>query len=504
MYASVYLSVRLFVFPSDRVAQVVSEWDANFVKEMELDIVVEVLLAANFLHIESLLDLCCLKLACMTREKRPKELKKLFKLEEVPSETGASFGPETDDTHTTASTTTLGICSREKALGIFLHKLDLSKQMSALVSSEDSFGLAWLGLYLIRKQERLGPNAFCLDSPVRSIDVSGLHKICDTEELFEFLPLLPASVEEMKLGEHSGVGVEGCMESLGRRLESLDQLKKLSLEVYGWNDESAKQIFSSLPASLEQLELRGNHDIGSDGWKSLDERLKGLKLLKKLNLAHCHVTDEGAKEIFSSLPALLEELEIQNNMHIGMDGWRSLGERLKSLDRLKTLDLSCCDLNDESAIQIFPSFPAALEKLDLYDNMHIGMDGWRSLGERLKSLDLLKTLDLSCCNLTNESAGHLFPSLSVTLEELHLYDNWEIGFQGWASLCRRLENLDQLKKLNLERCNLTNESAGHLFPLLPASLEELDFSYGLNHIDSFLVTNLRRQQPNLTIIQSEI
>ena len=51
---------------SSNMSEVVSEWDANFVK-VEQDLLFELILAANYMDIKSLLDLTCAKVASMIK-----------------------------------------------------------------------------------------------------------------------------------------------------------------------------------------------------------------------------------------------------------------------------------------------------------------------------------------------------------------------------------------------------------------------------------------------------
>ncbi|CAG9317931.1 unnamed protein product [Blepharisma stoltei] len=60
--------------------EVVPAWDAAFV-ELEHEILFELILAANYLDIKSLLDLCCAKIASMLKGKTPEEIRRTFNIE---------------------------------------------------------------------------------------------------------------------------------------------------------------------------------------------------------------------------------------------------------------------------------------------------------------------------------------------------------------------------------------------------------------------------------------
>jgi len=58
----------------------VGEWDANFM-DMEVDRLLDLTLAANFLDIPTLLDLSLAKIATMVKDRNPDEVKQIFKIE---------------------------------------------------------------------------------------------------------------------------------------------------------------------------------------------------------------------------------------------------------------------------------------------------------------------------------------------------------------------------------------------------------------------------------------
>lgn len=58
----------------------ISEWDQDFCK-VDLESLFELLLAANYLDIKSLLDLCCKTVANMIKGKTPAEIRKTFGIE---------------------------------------------------------------------------------------------------------------------------------------------------------------------------------------------------------------------------------------------------------------------------------------------------------------------------------------------------------------------------------------------------------------------------------------
>ena len=64
---------------SANMAEVVSEWDAAFVA-IEQEMLFELILAANYMNIKSLLDLTCAKVASMIKGKTAEEIRKTFNI----------------------------------------------------------------------------------------------------------------------------------------------------------------------------------------------------------------------------------------------------------------------------------------------------------------------------------------------------------------------------------------------------------------------------------------
>lgn len=60
-----------------KIEDVISEWDKQFL-EMDQSLLIELIMAANYLNVKELLDLTCAKVASMVRGKTPLEIRELF------------------------------------------------------------------------------------------------------------------------------------------------------------------------------------------------------------------------------------------------------------------------------------------------------------------------------------------------------------------------------------------------------------------------------------------
>ncbi|RLN78472.1 hypothetical protein BBJ28_00027052 [Nothophytophthora sp. Chile5] len=63
---------------SDNLSESVDAWDANFVELADEEMLFELILAANYMDIKSLLDLACAKVATMVRGKTPEAIRSTF------------------------------------------------------------------------------------------------------------------------------------------------------------------------------------------------------------------------------------------------------------------------------------------------------------------------------------------------------------------------------------------------------------------------------------------
>jgi len=64
---------------SANMAEVVSQWDADFV-DVDQELLFELILAANYMDIKPLLDLTCAKVASMIKGKNPEQIRKTFNI----------------------------------------------------------------------------------------------------------------------------------------------------------------------------------------------------------------------------------------------------------------------------------------------------------------------------------------------------------------------------------------------------------------------------------------
>jgi S-phase kinase-associated protein 1 len=71
---------------SQVLKEVTDEWSANYIDAITLELLVDLTVAANYMEIQSLLDLCCAKMASMCKDKSEEEIFKTFGITETFTE----------------------------------------------------------------------------------------------------------------------------------------------------------------------------------------------------------------------------------------------------------------------------------------------------------------------------------------------------------------------------------------------------------------------------------
>jgi len=68
---------------STDMKSMVGDWYGNFISSLNEEILINIILASNFLHIQSLLDLGCAQVAIKIRQKTPDEIRDIFKINDT-------------------------------------------------------------------------------------------------------------------------------------------------------------------------------------------------------------------------------------------------------------------------------------------------------------------------------------------------------------------------------------------------------------------------------------
>jgi S-phase kinase-associated protein 1 len=71
---------------SNEMKNIVPRWYAQYINDMSQEMLFEVILASNFMHVQQLLDLGCAKIASMMKGESPENIKELFGISEEITE----------------------------------------------------------------------------------------------------------------------------------------------------------------------------------------------------------------------------------------------------------------------------------------------------------------------------------------------------------------------------------------------------------------------------------
>lgn len=279
-------------------------------------------------------------------------------------------------------------------------------------SSLQTFGSSLEGLVelRLRRCERFDTAAaqtLCRDwdtSALKRLDISncplgdeGVRTMCSS---------LSPSLEFLRLShvELSAIGISAISKALGERLDA-----------------------------LRKLDISSNENVSSSGAAELGDSLRKVSnSLITLDLRGCAIGDQGLRWLSQShagLPSLskLESLKLGSN-GIGDDSMEVFAESVlkASLSSLKNIDLSMNTLTWRGMYDLTDAWdcedePVSLASLNLRGN-HIGDDGVEAISEVIqKGLRLLKTLDLTGCDISASGVRHLIDSMrSIPLSSRHL------------------------------------------------------------------------------------
>uniref|UniRef100_A0A0G4I2M1 Uncharacterized protein n=1 Tax=Chromera velia CCMP2878 TaxID=1169474 RepID=A0A0G4I2M1_9ALVE len=275
--------------------------------------------------------------------------------------------------------------SEEAVLCVLKHAKPSSQTVSEMLTwDRDFFGLAWLAMSFMKKEELRGLH-------FRSIDLSGcslLHK-----KIFFLLDFLPLSTEEIKFGRSvvkgaalpllcsflekfqgqggEGGGAEETKDSSGRII----RLKGLGFAETALNPPDSLTIFSVMPPNLKSLSLRGNR-LGLSEVRSLSDLVRGGKLssVESLDLSNTGMTAGGLEILGGAFlevkPLKIESLKLKGaELGNGKGVCGVVGK--ECLPSLKVLQLARCTMCASGAkrlaVSIYRGEVASVEEIDLED-----------------------------------------------------------------------------------------------------------------------------------------
>uniref|UniRef100_A0A0G4H9S5 Uncharacterized protein n=1 Tax=Chromera velia CCMP2878 TaxID=1169474 RepID=A0A0G4H9S5_9ALVE len=387
--------------------------------------------------------------------------------------------------------------TRENGLFVILQRSGISTQtLSAFAKHRESFGLAWLLVWVYKKTRALGKISV---DPVRGIDLSGTFGL-SPKKIFLFLNALPSSAEEMKL---DSVAVKGgglpLFVSFLERLQSArdggqdaPRLKRFVFAEDSCKSEEAPEIFPSLLGSVESLSLKGNAlstAVVDAIAQAIRNRNFKASFLRCLDLEKTGLTAQTLARLCEGIkgkPLLhLEELNLSQNI-AGI--WPICSVlRVGALPNLRVLLLRHCGIISPHILQLAPVLEGGhlpnLETLDLEGNHLYDVSlGLLTQAVCVKALPRLKNLNLMSQVSMSQRLSDFLEALSPSatrppLEKVaaHLKVNSEVILGAIAG-----GHYDVLRVLRL---HISSPRGLSLFLReLSVSFEVLDLDWGLRSI----------------------
>jgi len=217
--------------------------------------------------------------------------------------------------------------------------------------------------------------------------------------------------DEMKLDEHD-------VQALSNELKRNSSLKAFRLSSHNL-PAAATAMAEALKVNntLKLLYLDGNR-IGDDEIKSFANSMKLNSSLNTLNLRDNNVGIAGAKILAETLlmNTSLEYVDLSCNK-IGDSGVKFLAKSLKKNDSIKNLQLSNNGIGTAGAVALADMLKVnmRLNELNLSENQIGG--AVTALCKALKQNNMLKTLKLENCGLSEKAKAKFEIFLTVEFEE---------------------------------------------------------------------------------------
>ncbi|XP_045044304.2 protein NLRC5 isoform X2 [Desmodus rotundus] len=399
----------------------------------------------------------------------------------------------------------LAHCNLDYYDSLFIRRLQrLSLSQVSLCKASSQLLQRFLSLPELRKF-RLASS--CVSPEARAYLATGLSHCHQLEEL---------DLSNSQLGEDGSLVLKGA-------LEDKCLLKRLDLSHIPLDNSTLAVLTEALShmTLLRSLCLSGNN-IGNIGCCHLSKALRAATTLEELGLSHNQIGDTGAHDIAAILPELPELRKIDLSANgIGPVGGVRLAESLTRCKHLEELMLGYNPLGDLTALGLAQRLPQHLRVLHLRSS-RLGPKGALSLGQALdgcphleeislaenslagqvphlrRGLPMLRQIDLVSCEIDNQAAKTLAAGfrLCPALEEILL--SWNLlGDEAAAELALVLPRMDRLKRVDLEKNQITAYGAGLLAEGLARGSGIQVIRLWNNHIPPDVAQRLQSHEPRL-------
>ena len=234
--------------------------------------------------------------------------------------------------------------------------------------------------------------------------------------------------------------------------------------------------------TITTIDMSGPDSLQEDNILQLNNVINSQTELTILNFSGCSMSSDDIRTLSAGLKQHKESLEeLHLDYNIVGDAAGDLSKSLINHDKLRVLNLDCCEMSPDDIRTLsagLKQHKGSLEELHLNDNT-VG-DAAGDLSKSLINHDKLRVLDLDCCEMSPDDIRTLSAGLKQykgSLEELHLGDN-TVG-DAAGDLSKSLINHDKLRVLGLRWCKMSPDDIRTLSAGLKqhkGSLEELRLS----------------------------
>ena len=236
---------------------------------------------------------------------------------------------------------------------------------------------------------------------------------------------------DVEYGDHGldDVIMAGCIPSLA----ACTVMRKLNLTCIGLSTRSCAALSTILHrmATLDFLTLYGN-SIDDDCVEVLVRGLVECKHLQALRLERNRISDNGLDVLIRGLPSSVSRLEVSGN--------RIALARQLPLLRFETLGFSGNPLSPNAPQVVAESLAnpgCRLKSVDL-QYCNIGDEGAATLAESLRNNQLLTTMTLALCNITNITEAGWNAFSPILCDTTSIYDthgsNHTLYYLGYADI----------------------------------------------------------------------
>lgn len=256
--------------------------------------------------------------------------------------------------------------------------------------------------------------------------------------------------------------VVAIFKNLCKSSATLESLNLYFCELDEQNVKGISNLFLQC-TNLNSIDLSWNKNICPKNYQIFRNLGKSSSFLEKLDLSSCDIDEDSIKQISYLISNCfnLRSVNLNSNDGIGLTTHSIFTNQCKSSDTLESLHLSSCKLDEDNieSISNLVSCCFNLKNIDLSWNNQIGRKKHNIFKNLSKSSDSLETISLFSCELSEENienVSYLF-SLCSILKNVYLNMNFEIEYASPSIVTNLFKSAHSLETLDLSKCYLDKE-----------------------------------------------